>query len=215
MVKFTVYVYIIMDTGLTQNGCQTGVVTKSATRIPPGQSDIQLLRGNLQLLIPAWILNDTGYVHLWQATVQGSASTNAIDFQIYEPRAGQNGVYDLIYGNTFDTTRGHSQSGNNISVPVDRNFYPLLIPVRPGYAVGIRLRNNTPGADPNFGLQYINSSTAGVDVYYRQVMDIQACSLSTSDPNSSVGVLHGIIPLVSWRFCELIIPCSTWVRTLL
>ena len=204
-----------MDTGLTQNGCTTEVVTRSATRIPPGQSDIQLLRGNLQLLIPAWILNDTGYVHLWQAVVQGSASTNAIDFQIYEPRAGQNGVYDLIYGNTFDTTRDHSQSGNNISVPVDNNFNPPLIPVRPGYVVGVRLRNNTPGADPSFGLQYINSSIAGVDVYYRQVMDIQACSLSTSDSNSSVGVLHGIIPLVSWRFCELTIPCMQHVGTLL
>ena len=89
---------------------------------------------------------------------------------------------------------------------VDRNLDPPEIPVRPDYIVGIRLRNNISGADPNFGLQYSNSTTAGagVDVYYWQGMGShQACSLSICD--SSAGVLHGIAPLVSWRFCSEII----------
>ena len=170
---------------------------------PVADGSTQVLSGDLQLLIPAWRLNDTGFVYLWQAIVQGNARNSAIEFQIFEPNSQKNGVYDLIYGNRYNTIKGGSQSENNISVPVDRNFYPPLIPVRPGYVVGVRLRNNTPEADPSFGLQYINSSTGGVDVYFWEgINGNQTCSLSTCD--SSAGVLRGVIPLLSWRFCEFV-----------
>ena len=169
---------------------------------PAADGSAQVLSGDLQLLIPAWRLNDTGFVYLWQAIVQGNASNSAIEFQIFEPNSQKNGVYDLIYGNRYDNIIGGSQTVNNISVVVDRTFSPPLIPVIPGYVVGVRLRNNTPGADPSSGLQYINSST-GVEVYYWQGMGNQTCSLSTCD--SSAGVLRGVIPLLSWRFCELLV----------
>ena len=164
----------------------------------------QVLTGDLQLLIPAWRLNETGVVYLWQAVVQGNGSNSAIEFQIFKPNSQKNGVYDLIYGNRYNTIIGGSQSVNNISVTVDRTFSRPFIPVIPGYVVGVRLRNNTPGVDPSFGLQYINSSTGGVEVYYWQGMENQ-CSLSTCD--SSAGVLRGVIPLLSWKFwrhCELV-----------
>ena len=170
---------------------------------PAVDGSAQVLSGDLQLLIPAWRLNETGFVYLWQAIMQGYASNSAIEFQIFEPNSQKNGVYDLIYGNRYDTIKGGSQSVNNISVVVDRNLSPPLIPVRPGYIIGVRLRNNTPGADPSFGLQYISSSTGGVEVYYWQGMGNQTCSLSTCD--SSAGVLRGVIPLISWRFCELLV----------
>ena len=169
---------------------------------PAADGSAQVLSGDLQLLIPAWRLNDTGFVYLWQAIVQGNASNSAIEFQIFEPNLQKNGVYDLIYGNRYNTNKGGSQTVNNISVVVDRTLSLPLIPVIPGYIIGVRLRNNTPGADPSFGLQYINSST-GVEVYYWQGMGNQTCSLSTCD--SSAGVLRGVIPLLSWRFCELLV----------
>ena len=169
---------------------------------PAADGSVQVLSGDLQLLIPAWRLNDMGFVYLWQAIVQGNANNSAIEFQIFEPNSQKNGVYNLIYGNRYDTNSGGSQSENNISVVVDRSLSPPLIPARPGYIIGVRLRNNTPGADPSFGLQYISSSTGGVEVYYWQGMGNQTCSLSTCD--SSAGVLHGVIPLLSWRFCELV-----------
>ena len=169
---------------------------------PAADGSAQVLSGDLQLLIPAWRLNDTGFVYSWQSIVQGNANNSAIEFQIFQPNLQKNGVYDLIYGNRYDTDSGGSQSENNISVVVDRDLSPPLIPARLGYIIGVRLRNNTPGADPSFGLQYISSSTGGVDVYYWEGMGNQTCSLSTCD--SSAGVLHGVIPLLSWRFCELV-----------
>ena len=146
-----------------------------------------------------------GYVFLWQAIVQGNASNSAIDFQIFKPVSQQHGVYELMYGNVYNDLQTSSQSGNNVSVMIDRNYGVPAIPVRQDYIVGIRLRNSTPGADPSFGLQYSNSTTggAGVDVYYWQGMGSQACTLSICD--SSAGVLHGITPLVSWNFCQLLI----------
>ena len=145
-----------------------------------------------------------GYFYLWEAVVQGNATTSAIEFQIFQPHPEKNGVYNLIYGNRYDEAlAGHSQTGNHISIQVDRSLYPPEIPVLPGYVVGIRLRNNIV---TNFGLQYINttSGAGGVDVYYWEGMGNQTCSLSVCDSNA--GVLHGIIPLVSWRFCKLMTP---------
>ena len=188
-----------LASGLAQECSDPNLQTR-IMNAPAADSSAQVLSGDLQLLIPAWRLNDTGFVYLWQAIVQGNASNSAIEFQIFEPNSQKNGVYDLIYGNGYHTNKGGSQSENNISVMVERNLNPPLIPVRPGYVVGVRLRNNTPGADPSFGLQYINSSTGGVDVYYWEGMGNQTCSLSTCD--SSAGVLRGVIPLLSWRFCE-------------
>ena len=165
-----------------------------------------VLSGDLQLLVPAWRFGSMGYVFLWQAIVQGSASNSAIEFQIFRPASSQQnaGVYELVYGNMYNAMGG-SQSGNNAQVSVERALNPPEIPVRPDDIVGIRLKNNIPGADPRFGLQYSNATSttagAGVDVYYWQGMGSQACTLSICD--SGVGVLHGIIPLVSWRFCEL------------
>ena len=139
-----------------------------------------------------------GYVNLWEAVVQGNATTSAIEFQIFQPHPEKNGVYNLIYGNQYGET--HPQVGSSIIIPVDNTLHPPPIPARPGYVVGIRLRNNT---DPNFGLQYINitSGAGGVDVYYWEGMGNQTCNLSVCDSNA--GVLRGVIPLVSWRFCKL------------
>ena len=167
---------------------------------PAPDNSTQVLNGDLQLLVPAWRFSSAGYVFLWQAIVQGNASNSAIDFQIFRPVSQQNGVYELVYGNEYNDLS--SQSGNNVSVMVDRNSAGPEIPVRQDYIIGIRLRNSTPGADPSFGLQYSNSTTAGagVDVYYWQGMGSQACTLSICDSNA--GVLHEIAPLVSWSFCE-------------
>ena len=186
--------WLCFSTGLAQNGCSS----QSIMTAPAPDNSTQVLNGDLQLLVPAWKFSSAGYVFLWQAIVQGNAS---IDFQIFRPVSLQNGVFELVYGN-MGNSLGGSQSGNNVTVMVDRNLNPPEIPVRPDDIVGIRLRNSTPGADPSFGLQYSNSTTAGagVDVYYWQGMGSQACTLSICD--SSAGVLHGIAPLVSWRFCE-------------
>ena len=179
-----------------QNGCSS----QSIMTAPAPDSSTQVLNGDLQLLVPAWRFSSMGYVFLWQAIVQGNASNSAIDFQIFRPVSQQNGVYELVYGNEYNDLS--SQSGNNVSVMVDRNSAGPEIPVSQDYIIGIRLRNSTPGADPSFGLQYSNSTTgAGVDVYYWQDMGSQACTLSICD--SSAGVLREVIPLVSWRFCEL------------
>ena len=59
---------------------------------PTADGSAQVLSGDLQLLIPAWRLNDTGFVYLWQAIVQGNASNSAIEFQIFEPNSQKNGV---------------------------------------------------------------------------------------------------------------------------
>ena len=170
---------------------------------PAPDNSTQALSGDLQLLIPAWRFSSIGYVFLWQAIVQGNASNSSIEFQIFRQVSQQNGVYELVYGNFYADTNGASQSENNVTVVVDRNLSPPEIPVREDYAIGIRLRNSTPGADPSFGLQYSNTTTgAGVDVFYWQGMGSQACTLSICDSNA--GVLRGIIPLISWRFCELV-----------
>ena len=157
----------------------------------------QVLSGDLQLLVPAWKLNNNGYIFRWQAIVQGQVSSSAIEFQIFRPNSKMNGVYDLVYGNMYN--RRQKQIGNRVNIKVNVNS--PRIPINPRDIIGIRLRNNIPGADPNFGLQYSNSTTAGagVDVYYWQGMGSQACTLSLSDPNA--GVLRGITPLVSWSFC--------------
>ena len=141
-----------------------------------------------------------GYVNLWEAVVDGNATTSAIEFQIFQPHPEKNGVYNLIYGNQYNVT--HSQAGSSIIIPVDINLHPPPIPAKPGYIIGIRLRNST---DPNFGLQYINitSGAGGVDVYYWEGMGNQTCNLSVCDSNA--GVLRGVIPLVSWRFCKLLL----------
>ena len=184
-----------VSTGLAQNGC-------SIMTAPAPDNSTQVLNGDLQLLVPAWKFSSMGRVLLWQAFVQGNASNSAIEFQIFQPVSQQNGVYELVYGNAYDTSKGGSQSEDNVTVVVERNLFPPEIPVREDYIVGIRLRNSTPGADPSFGLQYSNTTTgAGVDVYYWQGMGSQACNLSICDSNA--GVLRGITPLVSWRFCEL------------
>ena len=192
------YKILASFSGLAQE-CPSPNFQTRIMNAPAADSSAQVLSGDLQLLIPAWRLNDTGFVYLWQAIVQGNARNSAIEFQIFEPNSQKNGVYDLIYGNRYNTMGG-SQSENNVSVVVDRTFSPPLIPARPGYIIGVRLRNNTPRADPSFGLQYINSSTGGVDVYYWEGMGNQTCNLSTCD--SSARVLRGVIPLLSWRFCE-------------
>ena len=189
-----------VSTGIAQNGC-TSVDIMNA---PALDNNTQVLNGDVQLLIPAWRFNSIGYVFLWQAIVQGNASNSAIEFQIFQPVSQLNGVYELVYGNAYGL--GHSQSENNLSVMVDRNLIGPEIPVREDYIIGIRLRNSTPGADPSFGLQYSNTTTgAGVDVYYWQGMGSQACTLAICDPNA--GILRGIIPLISWRFCELTNKC--------
>ena len=138
-----------------------------------------------------------GYVSVWQAMVHGSALSNSIEFQIFEPAQNAEGVYELVYGNVLNENCG-TQSGNTASLIVEFACNPPEIPVRPDDIVGIRIKNNTPG----FGLQYSTNTTtgAGVDVYYWQGLGSQASSLSICD--SSVGVLRGIIPLVSWIFCE-------------
>ena len=170
---------------------------------PALDNDTQVLNGDMQLLIPAWRFSSIGYVFLWQAIVQGNASNSGIEFQIFQPVSQHNGVYELVYGNAYDASKGGSQSENNVTVMVDRNIFPPEIPVREDYIVGIRLRNSTPGAEPSFGLQYSTNTTTGaeVDVYYWQGMGSQACTLSICDSNA--GVLRGIAPLVSWSFCEL------------
>ena len=156
----------------------------------------QVLVGDLQLLIPAWRINDDGYIFRWQAIVQGSVSSSAIEFQIFRPNPTMSGVYDLVYGNMYN--RYQEQIGNRININVNVINTPPDIPINPGDIIGIRLRNNIPGADSNFGLQYSTPSTgAGVDVYYWQGMGSQACSLSLSN----AGVLREITPLVSWTFC--------------
>ena len=138
-----------------------------------------------------------GYVSVWQAMVQGSALSNSIEFQIFEPAQNAEGVYELVYGNVLNENCG-TQSGNTASLIVEFACNPPEIPVRPDAIVGIRMKNNTSG----FGLQYSTNTTAGagVDVYYWQGLGSQASSLSICD--SSVGVLRGIVPFVSWIFCE-------------
>ena len=177
--------------------CSSQIVTDFSSTV---DSSTQVLSGDLQLLVPAWKLNNKGYIYLWQAIVQGNVSSSAIEFQIFRPNSKMNNVYDLVYGNMYNHYQ--EQIGNRVSINVNGITSPPEIPIKPGYIIGIRLKNNIPGADPSFGLQYSNSTTAGagaVDVYYWQGKGSQACSLSLSDPNA--GVLRGITPLVSWTFC--------------
>ena len=156
------------------------------------------LVGDLQLLIPAWRMNRIGYIFRWQAIVRGSVSSSAIEFQIFRPNPQMSGVYDLVYGNTFN--QHQEQNGNRVNINVNVINTPPDIPIDSGDIIGIRLRNNIPGADPSFGIQYATAGAgAGVDMYYWQGMSSQACSLSLSDPNAAV--LRGVIPLVSWTFC--------------
>ena len=152
----------------------------------------EFLRGNLQLLIPEWRLNGTGFIKLWQAVVTTTAQSQSIEFQLFRKKGS---VYDLVYGNEYDTSLlGHIQDGDRIDLPIDKNFGPPEIPINPGYVIGIRLN----GTDPRFGLQ-CSTVGEGVDLYVWRGMREQACSLSLSDPSVEV---KRIKPLVSWTFCE-------------
>ena len=171
------------------------------TSTTDSSSTLQTLSGDLQLLIPAWRFSSAGYVSPWEAIVQGSASNSAIEFQIFRP-AQKAGEYGLVYGNVFNAANGGGDTSRTITVAFTCIIQSAIrIPVKPGDIVGIRLKN---GAGASFGLQYSNTSTpgTGVDVYYWQGMaSNSSCNFSTCDP--FVGVLRGIIPLVSWKFCEL------------
>lgn len=159
---------------------------------------LEVLSGDLQLLIPEWRFSSAGYVAQWLAMVQGSASNSAgIELQIFRPIQNEEGIqYGLVYGNELPASQG------SIILPRFVCLQPgtSQIPVQPGDIVGIRLKNGTDL--PSFGLQYRSGATTGdrVDVYYWQGMGNQACNLSICDSNA--GVLRGIIPLISWEFCK-------------
>ena len=188
---------------ITINPLHTGLAQQCNNKsldFPSGvhNSPREILRGDLQLLIPGWRLNETGFISLWQAVVTTTAQSQSIEFQLYRENGS---VYELVYGNEFDTSLlGHMQDGDRVDVPIDRNTGPPEIPIFPGYVVGIRLN----GTDPNFGLQ-CTTAGQGVDLYSWRGMGGQACTLSLSDPSAEL--VSGIVPLVSWTFCELHFKC--------
>ena len=141
-----------------------------------------IFKGELQLVIPAWRIG-RGYVKMWQAIVQGSISSD-IHFQILTPVDCACKCYKVHH--QFSGI----QSGNIINVPPFKNTQNSV--------VGILLR--TSEADNMSGLKYSNATTTGdeVDVYYwRSSMArtfFEICSNTES--------LHGITPMVSWKFCS-------------
>lgn len=164
-------------------------------------SAVETLSGDLQLLIPAWrFLVDEATVIRWEASVEGTATPGSIEFQIYQPLFP--GGFKLIERNIFQNQTSSDQSDSILTINVSSVANPPEILVERDDVIGIRIRNSTPEADPDFGLQYINAEPGeGVDVYYWNKMEDQDCFINSPSP-STAKVLRNIIPLVSWTFCE-------------
>ena len=176
--------------GLVQSStCSRSLPTYNESDFTGG--DFTSAAGGIQLLIPSWNFTCTGVITEWLAHVTGNTSVGGlVEFQIFEPVTDdENGLYRLSYGNDYN---GDSAEGSLITRPVGV-VMPQLIPIRPGYIVGVYL----PPSTVELGLLY--ETNGDTDVYYWENVESRTCNFSLC----SGKVKRDVELLIGWEFSEL------------
>ena len=155
--------------------------------------------GGVQLLIPSWTFSCQGFIDNWSAHVIGNTSVGSgIEFQVLKPDPVKSNVYNLIYGNMYGEG-GESANGSRIEIEVLGTSSQALLPVHPGYIVGVYIDSNAVNK-----LSLIYEDTAeDIDIYYWENLTGRMCDLSLCDAK----VMRGVRPLIGWIFskCTLFI----------
>ncbi|XP_019849278.1 PREDICTED: uncharacterized protein LOC109580485 isoform X2 [Amphimedon queenslandica] len=149
--------------------------------------------GGVQLLIPSWTFSCPGFIDDWFAHVTGDTSVtvgSGIEFQVLKPDPVKSNAYNLIYGNMYgdDIAGGLSADGSRIRFDVNIGY---LLPVRPGYIVGVYI---DPNAVNQLSLIYDNTAE-DIDIYYWENLTGRMCDLSLCDAKVTRGS-----PLIGWTF---------------
>ncbi|XP_019849270.1 PREDICTED: uncharacterized protein LOC105316896 [Amphimedon queenslandica] len=150
--------------------------------------------GGVQLLIPSWTFSCQGTIDDWFAHVTGNTSVtvgSGIEFQVLKPDPVKSNVYNLIYGNTYGEG-GESFNGSRIEINVVASSNQALLPVRPGYIVGVYIDSN---AVNQLSLLY-EDTAEDIDIYYWENLTGRMCDLSLCDAK----VMRGVRPLIGWIF---------------
>ena len=150
--------------------------------------------GGVQLLIPSWTFSCEGVINNWFAHVTGNTSVGTgIEFQVLKPDPVKSNVYSLVYGNTYGEG-GEFFSGSKIEISVLGTISQLLLPVRPGYIVGVYIDSN---AVKKLSLIY-EDTAEDIDIYYWENLTGRMCNLSLCDAK----VMRGVRPLIGWAFSK-------------
>uniref|UniRef100_A0A1X7VFP4 Uncharacterized protein n=1 Tax=Amphimedon queenslandica TaxID=400682 RepID=A0A1X7VFP4_AMPQE len=153
-----------------------------------------LFTGGVQLLIPSWTFSCQGVIDDWFALVIGNTSVtvgSGIEFQVLKPDPVKSNVYSLVYGNTYGDG-GESATGSTIEINVVASSNQALLPVRPGYIVGVYIDSN---AVNQLSLLY-EDTAEDIDIYYWENLTGRMCNLSLCDAK----VMRGVRPLIGWIF---------------
>ena len=158
----------------------------------PSNNGGGLFTGGVQLLIPSWTFSCEGLIDNWFAHVVGNTSFGSgIEFQVLKPDPVKSNVYNLIYGNTYGEG-GESATGSRIEIKVLGTSSQTLLPVRPGYIVGVYIDSNAVN-------ELIYDATAeDIDIYYWENLTGRMCNLSLCDAK----VMRGVRPLIGWIFSK-------------
>ena len=120
---------------------------------------------------------------------------SGIEFQILKPDPVNSTVYSLTYHNLYGDP-GSSSNGSKIHVDVQRSSSQTVLPVRPGYIVGVYI---DPNLADDLGLLY-EETEENIDIYYWENLTGRMCDLSLCDAK----VMRGVRPLVGWAFSKCI-----------
>ena len=174
----------------------TLAVNVCSRSIPPPNNASGIFTGGVQLLIPSWTFSCQGFIDNWFAHVIGNTSVtvgSGIEFQVLKPDPVKSNVYNLTFGNTYGDG-GESATGSRIEIKVLGTGSQAILPVRPGYIVGVYIDSNAVNQ-----LSLIYEDTAeDIDIYYWENLTGRMCDLSLCDAK----VMRGVRPLIGWIFSK-------------
>ncbi|XP_019862517.1 PREDICTED: uncharacterized protein LOC109591171 isoform X2 [Amphimedon queenslandica] len=182
---------------LLGNGPFGAVANVCSRSLPsPSNNGSGSFTGGVQLLIPSWTFSCQGVIDNWFAHVIGNTSVtvgSGIEFQVLKPDPVKSNVYSLIYGNTYGEG-GESATGSRIELKVLGTGSQVLLPVRPGYIVGVYIDSNAVNK-----LSLIHDNTAeDIDIYYWENLTGRLCNVNLSLCDAKV--MRGVRPLIGWIF---------------
>ena len=148
-------------------------------------------------MIPSWNFTCQGSIENWFAHVQGNKSVaGLLEFQIFKPEtvdANSNAMsYTLLHGNEY---QGNNEEGSLIQRPVSFFVDPYLLPIRPGYIVGVYL---PPSTAQQHTLELMYEDGGDTDVYYWTGVQNRKCQYALC----SGKVKKGVNLFVGWEFGE-------------